>query len=256
MTARLQSALKPVTLAVAAFILAGCSSLNPVPLKEQAVRDRAAIDRVNMFDQQEPIAGPITLEEAIARSLKYNLDLRLKKMEVAVNQQLHDVSKYDMLPNLVVGAGYSGRSWDRDYGVRSGRCDRAAVGAVLGGVAGGVIGAEASKPDQRTVAIVVGTVIGAAIGADIGRRIDQADRSCMGHALELAAPGQAVTWTNSSSGVSYQLTPADVATGSDGCRKFRLIATGAFGLSEGRTVACPSTDGTWSLSPEARLGRR
>jgi outer membrane protein TolC len=110
MTARLQSALKPVTLAVAALILAGCSSLNPVPLKEQAVRDRAATDRVNMFDQQEPIAGPITLEEAIARSLKYNLDLRLKKMEVAVNQQLHDVSKYDMLPNLVVGAGYNGRS--------------------------------------------------------------------------------------------------------------------------------------------------
>jgi surface antigen len=153
-------------------------------------------------------------------------------------------------------AGYSGRSWDRDYGVRSGRCDRAAVGAVLGGVAGGVIGAEASKPDQRTVAIVVGTVIGAAIGAEIGRRMDQADRSCMGHALELAAPGQAVTWTNSSSGVSYQLTPAEPAAGSDGCRKFRLIATGAFGLSEGRTVACPSTDGTWSLSPEARLGRR
>jgi len=153
-------------------------------------------------------------------------------------------------------AGYSGRSWDRDYGVRSGRCDRAAVGAVLGGVAGGVIGAETSKSDQRTVAIVVGTVIGAAIGAEIGRRMDQADRSCMGHALELAAPGQAVTWTNSSSGVSYQLTPAEAAAGSDGCRKFRLIATGAFGLSEGRTVACPSTDGTWSLSPEARLGRR
>jgi surface antigen len=153
-------------------------------------------------------------------------------------------------------AGYSGRSWSDDYGVRSGRCDRAEVGAVLGGVAGGVIGAEAGKGDQRAVAIVVGTVIGAVIGAEIGRRMDQADRSCVGHTLELAAPGQTVTWTNANTGVSYKLTPSDKSEGANGCRKFRLVATGGFGLSEGRTVACPAADGTWNLSPEAQLGRR
>jgi surface antigen len=153
-------------------------------------------------------------------------------------------------------AGYSGRSWNDDYGVRSGRCDRTEVGAVLGGVAGGVIGAEAGKGDQRTVAIVVGTVIGAAIGAEIGRRLDKADRSCVGHALELAGPGQTVAWTNPDTGVSYKLTPADKNEGANGCRKFRLVATGSFGLSEGRTVACPAPDGTWSLSPEAQLGLR
>ena len=54
-------------------------------------------------------------------------------------------------------------------------------------MAGGVIGAEAGKGDQRAVAIVVGTVIGAVIGAEIGRRMDRTDRSCVGHALELAA---------------------------------------------------------------------
>jgi surface antigen len=153
-------------------------------------------------------------------------------------------------------AGYSGRSWNDDYGVRSGRCDRAEVGAVLGGVAGGVIGAEAGKGDQRAVAIVVGTVIGAAIGAEIGRRMDKADRSCVGHALELAGPGQTVGWTNPDTGVSYKLTPADKNEGANGCRRFRLVATGSFGLSEGRTVACPAPDGTWSLSPEVQLGRR
>jgi len=153
-------------------------------------------------------------------------------------------------------AGYSGRSWSDDYGVRSGRCDRAGVGAVLGGVAGGAIGAEAGKGDQRAVAIVVGTVIGAAIGAEIGRRMDRADRSCVGHALELAAPGQTVGWMNPDTGVSYKLTPSDKAGGANGCRKFRLVATGNFGLSEGRTVACPAPDGTWTLSPEVQLGRR
>jgi len=153
-------------------------------------------------------------------------------------------------------AGYSGRSWERDYGVRSGRCDRAEVGAVLGGMAGGVIGAETGKGDERAVAIVLGTVIGAAIGAEIGRRMDKTDRSCVGHALELAAPGQAVAWINPNTGVSYKLTPSDKAEGADGCRRFRLTATGGFGLSEGRTVACPAADGTWSLAPEAQLGRR
>lgn len=96
--------------ALAALIAAGCSSLNPQPLEDQAIRDRAAADRLEMFNQQEPIAAPITLNEAIARALKYNLDLRLKKMEVAVNGRLHDVSKFDMLPSLVAGAGYMDRS--------------------------------------------------------------------------------------------------------------------------------------------------
>jgi surface antigen len=154
-------------------------------------------------------------------------------------------------------AGYSGRSWSDDYGVQSGRCNREDVGAVLGGIAGGVVGAEAG-PDGagRAVAVVVGTVIGAAIGAQIGRRMDKADRSCAGHALELAREGQTVTWANPATGVTWQLTPVPAAASSDGCRKFRLIATGAFGLSEGRTTACPGEDGVWNLAPEVKMTRR
>lgn len=111
MSQRALSHFKPTLSALAlTLFLAGCSSLNPVALQDQAVRDRAAADRVKMFDQQEPIAAAITMDEAIARALKYNLDLRLKQMEVAVNEQLHDVSKYDMLPNLVAGAGYKDRN--------------------------------------------------------------------------------------------------------------------------------------------------
>ena len=154
-------------------------------------------------------------------------------------------------------AGYSGRQWERDYGVSLGRCDRAAVGAVLGGAAGGVIGSQVGEGGQRGVATVIGAVIGATVGAEIGRRMDQADRSCVGHALELAQPGQTIAWTNHNTGVAYQLTPADEAREpGEGCRRFRLVATGAFGLSEGRTVACAAPDGTWTLSPEARLGQR
>lgn len=153
-------------------------------------------------------------------------------------------------------AGYSGRQWDQDYGVTLGRCDRAAVGAVLGGVAGGVIGHEAGKDSNKAVATVIGAVIGATIGAEIGRQMDKTDRSCVGHALELAGPGQSVAWTNHNTGITYRLTPTGRSDVTAGCRPFRLTATGQFGLSEGRTVACPADDGTWNLAPEARLGQR
>jgi len=153
-------------------------------------------------------------------------------------------------------AGYSGRSWNHDYGIRSGFCDRAEIGAVLGGVAGGVIGSEIGKDGNRTVATVLGTVIGAVIGSEIGRQLDKTDHSCVGHALELATPGQTVTWTNRNTRISYQLTPTREDATPEGCRKFRLIATGTFGLSEGRAFACPGPDGAWELAPDARLGRR
>jgi surface antigen len=152
--------------------------------------------------------------------------------------------------------GYSGQAWVSDFGIRSGRCDREQVGALLGGIAGGAIGAEAGKDSGRTIAIAIGTVIGAAIGAEIGRSMDRSDRACTGHALELAGPGQSVTWLNRDSGVTYRLTPLNGEPSPAGCRKFRLIATGAFGLSEGRATACPGRDGTWSLAPEATLTRR
>lgn len=153
-------------------------------------------------------------------------------------------------------AGYSGHSWEYDYGVRSGHCDRAEIGAVLGGVAGAVIGSEVAKGDKRVVAMVVGTVIGAAIGSEIGRRMDKTDRYCVGHALELANAGQTVSWTNPTTRVSYQLTPLDKGVSDEGCRKFRLVATGGFGLSEGRTTACAGEDGVWNLAPDAQMTRR
>jgi surface antigen len=153
-------------------------------------------------------------------------------------------------------AGYSGRTWERDYGIRVGRCERAEIGAILGGVAGGVIGSEVAGRDDRLVAVVIGTVVGAAIGSEIGRRMDAADRSCAGHALELASAGKTVSWSNAATGVSYQLTPLDEPSRADGCRRFRLIAHGSFGLSEGRSTACPTPDGSWNLAPEIKMSRR
>ena len=103
---------------------------------------------------------------------------------------------------------------------------------------------------------MVGTVIGAAIGSEVGRRMDKTDRSCVGHSLELVAANQNVKWTNPNTRVTYQLTPLDERPREDGCRSFRLIAHGAFGLSEGRTMACPDDAGVWRLAEDRRVSQR
>jgi outer membrane protein TolC len=61
----------------------------------------------------EPIKGPLTLDEAMARALKYNLDRRARLMEEALALNQLDVSQLDMLPKLMAQAGYASRSVER-----------------------------------------------------------------------------------------------------------------------------------------------
>ena len=66
-----------------AFVLAGCSVL-PKPF-EPAERERLAADTQSaLFSGQEPLLGPLTLSDAMARSIKYQADYRQKQMEAAV----------------------------------------------------------------------------------------------------------------------------------------------------------------------------
>lgn len=94
------------------LMLTGCASLQPRPTTREEVRQRVVDDQVSMYNEQEPVTGPITFYEAAARALKYNLDYRLKLLEGALAANLRDVSANEMLPQLVASAGYSGRSND------------------------------------------------------------------------------------------------------------------------------------------------
>jgi len=152
-------------------------------------------------------------------------------------------------PNYV---GYTGKRWEKDYGIMEGRCNTAAVGAVLGGTVGGVIGSRAEKED-RPVAIILGTVIGAVIGAKIGENIDQSDRACMGHSLELAGVKKTVAWTNSASGVTYRLTPTrNFKQADQPCREFVTELNSAKGKKKQEQVtgvACRRGNGEWDFNP-------
>lgn len=142
--------------------------------------------------------------------------------------------------------GYNGRNWLRDYGVISGRCDREAISTVIGGVVGGAIGSTVGKGDNRVVAIILGTVVGAVIGNQIGKKMDESDRGCIGHALELSRDNRPVYWENPNSGLNYTVTPISSFTANGlKCRNYDLSIKGNGFNQTQREQACLENSGNW-----------
>jgi len=98
-----------IGMVVAAGLLATACSVSPEPLTLQERRDQVAADRARLFVDQEPLTGPVTLAEAMARAIKYNLDYRQAMMEELLQAKQLDVTTYDMLPKLAASAGYTAR---------------------------------------------------------------------------------------------------------------------------------------------------
>ncbi|MEL6790743.1 MAG: TolC family protein [Pseudomonadota bacterium] len=97
-----------LTAAIPLF-LAGCA-VTPTPFG-QAEIDAQADDRVASYlADQEAITRPISLYEAMARAVKYNLDFKVELMEQALRSKELNLTRYDLLPEVIAGAGYAGRS--------------------------------------------------------------------------------------------------------------------------------------------------
>lgn len=93
---------------LATLVLGGCA-IHPRPLTLDQRSATLQADQQAMFAEQTPVSGPITLDEAMARALKYNLDNRVKMMEEALAQRQLDLSNFDLLPKLTAAAGYTSR---------------------------------------------------------------------------------------------------------------------------------------------------
>lgn len=101
--------LRGTAAAVALIVLLGGCAITPHPI---TLQDRAVAlktDAAAMYQGQQAVSGPLTLEESMARAIKYNLDNRVKLLEEAVSQRQLDLSNFDLLPKLTVAAGYIGR---------------------------------------------------------------------------------------------------------------------------------------------------
>lgn len=102
-------------IAMAVTSLTACGSLVKVePLDATSMAQANRQGTITIAQGVEPISAPLSLEEAMARALKYNLDRRVKLMEEALSLQQLDVSQLDMLPRLTANAGYNWRDSDRE----------------------------------------------------------------------------------------------------------------------------------------------
>lgn len=116
-------------------------------------------------------------------------------------------------------------------------CDRALAGA---------IGSQVAPGDDRAVAIILGGIVGGVLGHEIGRRIDTADRRCIGRALAHAEPGIDVAWTNPGSDLRYDLRRLGPVRDRHGvsCRRFEMRVDGGRWRD---AEACRRGDGGWQL---------
>src|SRR3990167_7579480 len=94
---------------VLALAISGCA-VTSQPIERSVSEQRAQSDLQNMFKDQEPLSGALTLHQAMARAVKYNLEARLKVMEEALAKRQVDLASFDMLPRMAASAGYAGRS--------------------------------------------------------------------------------------------------------------------------------------------------
>lgn len=99
----------PILLVLFAVMGTGCA-ITPIPLTADEVQSRVKEDRAVLTKDQEPLAGPVDLYEAMARALKYNLEARIELMHKMLAQTQLDLSHYAMLPRLAANAGFDGRN--------------------------------------------------------------------------------------------------------------------------------------------------
>lgn len=97
------------SLALVCLVVAGCGSIQPKALTSQDMLSQHNLDAQSIRKDVMPIVGPLTMDEAMARALKYNLDRRSKMMEEALAFGQLEVSKFDMLPKIMAQAGYASR---------------------------------------------------------------------------------------------------------------------------------------------------
>ena len=90
--------------------------------------------------------------------------------------------------------------------------------------------------------------IGAIVGREIGRDMNDSDRACMGHALEIGSSGQRIAWNGESPGLEYAMTLGDgFVRDGQSCRRFTIERELDGRSARERAAACRSGEGEWRL---------
>ena len=95
--------------AVSCAVLSACA-IKPEPLGVAEQKLQLSIDREMARKDVASLNEPLTLDQAIARAIKYNLDHRGRMMEQSVAIGQLDLSRFDMWPQAMASAGYTTRN--------------------------------------------------------------------------------------------------------------------------------------------------
>ena len=97
------------TICLLAVLLAGCA-ITPTPLTDTDLDVQRIDSKQRLADNHQAVTQAITLEEAIARALRNNLDLQLEVTERTLAEHELELSRYDQLPELVADIDFRGRN--------------------------------------------------------------------------------------------------------------------------------------------------
>jgi outer membrane protein TolC len=100
------------SLFVLSAALLGACSVKPEPITQAEHFERAQQDYKTLYANYVPLTEPLTLADAIARSLKYNYDAELSKTEITLQEKQLDLAMSQMLPRVAANAGYTWRDND------------------------------------------------------------------------------------------------------------------------------------------------
>ncbi len=84
--------------------------MKPVEMTQHAFSAQAGRLMTGVVAGQQPVHGPISLYEAMARALKYNLDYRVKRAKSDLANAQLNLAHYSMLPDVVSKTEYYGRN--------------------------------------------------------------------------------------------------------------------------------------------------
>ena len=103
-----------VTLVVS-FAVVGCTTVIPIDLEEKSLE--AQRELMSSIQTQEPLLDDLTLYDAMARALKYNLDAKIELEDEVFRRRQNEVTRSGMWPSLV--ASFTTNSRNNDAGSSS-----------------------------------------------------------------------------------------------------------------------------------------
>ena len=96
---------------ILALTVSACT-IQPKPLTTGSISKFATEKLSRVTADQEPVQNAITLYEAMARALKYNLDFHVELYNEALASQQLANARLETLPKIIASAGYTGRNND------------------------------------------------------------------------------------------------------------------------------------------------